>query len=156
MIKTLYRSVLFTFAFSSCHVSALEQPDLLIKLQKDIFIEMLRSHGDQIESSTTLEWCGHTELAEEIGLSTIRLKRAVFQSFIVAGTQNVQATEIARQMPDEEWKLFNNALFSDIKRYQEGLGKGFNISFPTNNKKLEFCNQVENDAINSARTLLKH
>ena len=153
MIKTLYRSVLLGAVLSSSNLAALEQPELLIKLQKDVFIEMLRSHGDQIESSAVLNWCGHSELADEISLSTNGLKRAVYQSFIVAGTQNVQATEIARQMSNEEWKLFNNALFSDIKRYQDGLGQGLELSLAKKDKKNAFCHQIEQQAIKSARTL---
>lgn len=132
---------------------AAEQPELLIKLQRDIFSEMIRSHGAQIEDQTVLSWCQYNELAEEIGLSVNGLKRAVYDSFIVAGSQNVQATEIARQMSDDEWDLYNNALFSDIKRYRKGIKKGLDLSLPKKSDKEKFCLRIEKQALRTAQTI---
>lgn len=153
-MKRCFCFILLSGCLLSNPLLALENPQLLIKFQKDIFTEMIRTHGHQLESESVLKWCGYDELAEELSLTTNGLKRAVFQSFVVAGTQNVQATEIARQLPDEEWAIFNNALMSDIKRYQEGLSKGLSLSFKTAKSKKRFCNEAEQLAFKSARTLI--
>lgn len=152
---------LFIFLFLSFPVLttnktlATEQPELLIKLQNDIFSEIMRSHGSQIQEQTVLSWCQFEGLAEEIGLSVIGLKRAVYDSFIVAGSQNVQATEIARQMRDDEWDLYNNALFSDIKRYQAGIKKGLDLSHPQTSDKETFCQHIEQQALKTAQTIAR-
>lgn len=145
--------VLCGFLTISCQVSAAEPTELLIKLQRDIFTEMLRSHGPQIEDKAVLTWCEQKDLAEEVGLSINGLKRAVYDSFIVAGTKNVQATEIARQMNNDDWDIYNNALFSDISRYQQGIQKGLNLSYPSAKGKSGFCQQAEQHALKAAQTV---
>jgi hypothetical protein len=132
---------------------AIEQPDNLIKLQRDIFTEIIRSHGSQIENQTILNWCEYEELAAEIGLSIIALKRAVYDSFIVAGSRNIQATESARQMSNEEWALYNNAIHSDINHYRTGIKKGLEISLPNKTDKDAFCLQAEQQALRTTRTI---
>lgn len=130
-----------------------EQAPLLITFQKSIFEEMIRSHGTQLESESVLNWCSLNGLADEIKLSTNELKRALYDSFIVAGTQNVQATEIARQMTDDQWRLYNHALTSDIKRYQDGISKGLSVSLATKKKKNTFCIEAEALALKAAQTI---
>ena len=137
----------------SYQASAADPTELLIKLQRDIFKEMLRSHGPQIEDKAVLTWCELKDLAEEIGLSKNGLKRAVYDSFIVAGTQNVQATEIARQMNDDDWDIYNNSLFSDLSRYQQGIQRGLYTAYPTEKAKADFCQQAEQKAFKTAQTV---
>lgn len=124
---------------------------LLIKFQQDIFAEMIHTHGDQIESEVILDWCGLNELADKIKLSTNELKLAIFNSFVVAGTKNVKATEIARQLSDDDWDVYNHALFSDIHRYKEGIAKGLSYAFPDKSKT--FCHQTEIKMLKIAKTL---
>ena len=135
------------------NASAVEKPELLIKFKEDIFTEVIRSHGPQIESKTVLNWCQFNELADEVGLTVNELKRVVYDSFIVAGTKNVQATEIARKMSDSDWDLYNSALFSDITRYKNGIQQGLNFAHPTPESKTKFCLQFEQKALKAARTL---
>ncbi|WP_415887542.1 hypothetical protein ACMXYR_05265 [Neptuniibacter sp. QD29_5] len=153
-MKKLFISLLLGCSFLVVNkAAAAEQPDLLIKLQRDIFTEMIRSHGPQIENQTVLNWCQHNDLADEIGLTVNGLKRAVYDSFIVAGSQNVQATEIARQMSDDEWDLYNNALFSDIRHYRTGIKKGLEISLANKPAREKFCKQAEQQAMKTAQTI---
>ena len=159
-MKKILSILCCSFALSAPTVSAAatdeikqDQAPLLITFQKSIFEEMIRSHGTQLESESVLNWCSLNGLANELKLSTNELKRALYDSFIVAGTQNVQATEIARQMTDDQWKLYNHALTSDIKRYQDGISKGLSVSLATKKKKNSFCTEAEALALKAAQTI---
>lgn len=132
-----------TFTTFAAPANTEPQAPLLIKFQQDIFAEVIRSHGHQIESEVILDWCKLNELSGEIKLSNNELKRAVFDSFIVAGTKNVKATEISRQMSNDDWDIYNHALFSDIRRYKDGITKGLVYAFPDKDKKQNFCRQSE-------------
>lgn len=132
---------------------ASEKNDLLMRFQKDIFAEMIRSHGKQIETETVLQWCQYNDLADEIGLTENELKRAVYDSFVVAGTDNVKATEIARKMSNDSWDLYYSALFSDIQSYKEGLKKGFGYLYSASESYQDFCEKIENKVLKEARTI---
>ncbi len=139
--------------FGATQVAAQAEAPLLMQLQKDIFAEMLRFNGEQMKTATVLQWCGNPELASEFALPPDARKRELFQAFVVAGTQNVAATEIARKMPDDRWDLFSHAMNSDLDRYLEGLNQGLTLAFSTPNAKTQFCQQQEQHAIESARVI---
>ncbi|MDO6515186.1 MULTISPECIES: hypothetical protein [unclassified Neptuniibacter] len=126
---------------------------LLIKFQKAIFAEMIRTHGNEIHAEPTLNWCGLNELADELKLSDTGLKRAIYDSFVVSGTQNVQATEVARQMNDDDWKLYRFAMLSDIERYKAGIAQGLALALPTPESKKAFCSLAEKQALKAAQTI---
>jgi hypothetical protein len=138
---TIILCLCITFITSVATANTEKKSPLLIKFQQDIFAEMIHTHGDKIESEVILDWCGLNELADKIKLSTNELKRAVFNAFVGAGTKNVKATEIARQLSDDDWNVYNHALFSDIHRYKEGIAKGLFYAFP--DKSESFCRQSE-------------
>ncbi|KXJ56182.1 MAG: hypothetical protein AXW15_14380 [Neptuniibacter sp. Phe_28] len=125
----------------------------LIKFQQAIFDEMIRTHGNEIKAEPTLHWCGLDELADELKLSDTGLKRAIYDSFVVSGTQNVAATEVARKMNDDDWKLYRFAMLSDLERYQEGISQGLSIAVSTPEAKKKFCSLTEAQALRAAQTV---
>ena len=130
MKKYLTNLVLCGLLTISYQASAADPTELLIKLQRDIFKEMLRSHGPQIEDKAVLTWCELKDLAEEIGLSKNGLKRAVY-----------------------DWDIYNNSLFSDLSRYQQGIQRGLYTAYPTEKAKADFCQQAEQKAFKTAQTV---
>lgn len=132
---------------------ASEKSDVLIKFKKDIFAEVIRSHGEQIETEVLLRWCQFNDLADEVGLTENALKRVVYDSFVVAGTDNVKATEIARKMADESWDLYNFSLFSDLSSYREGLRKGLDISYSEPDTYKNLCHKVEGETLEEMRII---
>ncbi len=144
---------LLSLMFSTTQAVAQAEAPLLMQLQKDIFAEMLRFNGQQLKTASVLQWCGYPELASEFSLPPDARKRELFQAFVVAGTQNVAATEIARKMSDDRWNLFNHAMNSDLDRYLEGLHQGLSLAFTTPAAKAQFCQQQERHAIESARVI---
>jgi hypothetical protein len=71
-----------TFTTFAAPASSEQQTLLLIKFQQDIFAEVIRSYGHQIE------------LSGEVKLSLNELQRTVCDSFIVTGNINVKAAEV--------------------------------------------------------------
>ncbi|UTW02892.1 hypothetical protein KDX31_16390 [Amphritea atlantica] len=153
MNKFMYISLLIFSMVSSAAAMASEKKDLLIDFKKDIFAEIIRSHGKQIETEVLLRWCQFDDLANEIGLTENALKRVVYDSFVVAGTDNVKATEIARKMADESWDLYNFSLFSDLSSYREGLKKGLDISYSEPDMYKNFCHKVEDETLEEMRII---
>ncbi|MFW1677076.1 hypothetical protein ACFVYJ_04760 [Pontibacter sp. JAM-7] len=143
----------FTFCTVSVLCQAQETAPQLIKLQQDTVSEMLRFNGDKIRAGAILRWCGLEELANEVELPPTERQREMFQAFIVAGTQNVAATEIARKMSDDQWALYNHALISELAQYRQGLTQGLNLAFANPKAKQRFCTQQEYLSMQSLRVL---
>lgn len=149
----MYIAFLIVSIVPSAASLASEKSDVLIKFKKDIFAEVIRSHGKQIETEVLLRWCQFNDLADEVGLTENAIKRVVYDSFVVAGTDNVKATEIARKMADESWDIYNFSLFSDLSSYREGLKKGLDISYSEPDKYKKFCHKVEDETLEEMRII---
>ncbi len=151
--KILLPLSILTLSFVSSVTYSSETSKLLDDFRADIMEEIYRTHGTEIEMATILSWCGMDELSEEVALTGSSLKRAVYDSFIVAGTQNVKATEISRKMNDSDWDRFNSSFYSGLEQYKSGLIQG--ISHTDINKE-KFCSKAEANALREIRVLSKN
>ncbi|MEH6813326.1 MAG: hypothetical protein V7677_12415 [Motiliproteus sp.] len=151
--KPLLRLSIIALSFVSAESYSAGNSELLDKFRTDIIEEIHRTHGKEIEMSTILAWCGMADLSAEMALTGRALKRAVYDSFIVSGTQNIQATEISRKMDDDNWDRFSSSIYSGIEQYKFGLIQG--VSHADINKE-KFCSRAEEKALRAIRVLSKN
>lgn len=137
-------------SLSSFHAHAFEENTMIDDFRSDILSEIYHSHGTQIQLGSFLSWCGLDELANEVSLTGDELDRAIYDSTVVSGTQNIAAIEYVRSLNDADWKEFRSSIYSGLSQYKIGLVDSVDYFLEDNNY---FCTSIEKKAIESVRVL---